>query len=100
MECVSEGRRFFVAKTGYIGVGPRNMLVGDYAFVLKGSQPPFMVRCAHRSLACLDDRIETLNSGTASRPMYLPVEKDAKAPECQNFCHEVHRITVISSVVG
>ena len=44
VECASEGRRFFVTKTGYIGVGPRNMSVGDHAFALNGSQVPFILR--------------------------------------------------------
>jgi hypothetical protein len=90
VECASEGRRFFVTKTGYIGVGPRNMLIGDYAFVLNGSRVPFILRRAHRSVDCLGDRIETLNSATAPQPTYLAAGKDAKAPDYQKVCHETH----------
>lgn len=90
VECASEGRRFFVTRAGYIGVGPRNMSTGDRAFILKGSQVPFILRKAHQSVPCLGDRIETLNSATASQPTYLPAGKDAKPPEYQQVCHEVH----------
>ncbi|PMD41775.1 hypothetical protein L207DRAFT_633096 [Hyaloscypha variabilis F] len=90
VECASAGRRFFLTKTGYIGVGPRNMARRDLAFVLKGSQVPFILRTTNRSVACMDDRIETLNSATASQLTYLPAGKDAKAPEYQKVCNDVH----------
>lgn len=91
VECASEGRRFFVTQAGYVGVGPRNMSIGDNVFVLNGSQVPFILRRAHRSVACVGDKIKTLISATASQPTYLPAGKDAKAPEYQQVCHEVHK---------
>jgi hypothetical protein len=91
MECASEGRRFFITKAGYIGVGPRNMSVGDHAFVLCGSQVPFVLRRSHQSVACRGDWIEILSSGRASQPTYLPAGKDAKAPQSQRVCSETHQ---------
>ena len=38
----------------------------------------------------MGDRIETINSATASQPTYLPAGKDAKAPEDRKACNEVH----------
>lgn len=90
VECASEGRRFFVTKTGYIGVGPRNMSIGDHAFILHGSQVPFILRSADRPVACRGDRIETLSSATGSQPTYVPAGKHAKAPDQQKVCYETH----------
>lgn len=105
VECASAGRRFFVTKRGYIGTGPRTISIGDYAFVVSGSQVPFILRRAHRSEVCYGDLIETLNSGsevgygdlietfnsaTATQSTYVPAGKDAKAPKSQENCYQTH----------
>jgi hypothetical protein len=38
------GRRFFVTKKGYLGLGPRDAKVGDRVSVLLGSDVPFILR--------------------------------------------------------
>lgn len=98
VECASEGRRFFVTRTGYIGVGPRNMSVGDHAFILHGSQVPFILRSADRAVACQGERIETMSSATASQPTYVLAGKHAKAPEQQKVCYETH--TELNYIIG
>lgn len=90
-ECASQGRRFFVTKAGYIGIGPRNMGTGDRVFVVHGSQVPFILRPANEaSRTCKNERIETLSSATASQPTYMPAGKDAKVPERKKTCNETH----------
>lgn len=91
VESASEGRRFFVTNTGYIGVGPRNMSKGDRVYVLNGSQVPFILRRGPQFPACQGHGIETLSSGTAPQRTYMPAGKDAKAQIGQKVCHEVHK---------
>jgi hypothetical protein len=38
------GRRVFVTVKGYLGLGPRDMEVGDQVFILSGSNVPFVLR--------------------------------------------------------
>lgn len=90
VECASEGRRFFITKTGYIGMGPRNISIGDHAFVLHGSQVPFILRSAEHFIECEGESVETLSSATTSQPTYVPAGKDAKAPEQRKACNETH----------
>jgi hypothetical protein len=40
------GRRFFTTKTGYIGMGPKNLTRQDAVVILKGGCLPFLVRKA------------------------------------------------------
>jgi hypothetical protein len=88
--CASAGRRFFVTKRGYIGMGPRIMSIGDYAFVISGSQVPFILRRTHGSEACYGASIETLNSAMAAQSIYTPAGKGAKAPKNQENCYRTH----------
>jgi hypothetical protein len=79
--------------------------MGDYAFVVSGSQVPFILRRAYRSEVCYGDLIETLNSGsevgygdlietlnsaTTTQSIYVPAGKDAKAPKSQENCYQTH----------
>lgn len=41
---VKEGRRFFVTKSGYMGLGPKDLRAGDEVVVLHGGDTPFLVR--------------------------------------------------------
>lgn len=93
VECASAGRRFFVTKRGYIGTGPRTISMGDYAFIVSGSQVPFILRRAYRSEVCYGDLVETLNSATAAQSIYIPAGKDAKAPKSQENCFQTHSDT-------
>ena len=38
------GRRVFTTEQGYLGLGPRDMEVGDQVFILSGSNVPFVLR--------------------------------------------------------
>jgi hypothetical protein len=39
-----QNRKFFVTREGYLGLGPREMQVGDEVYVLHGSNVPFVLR--------------------------------------------------------
>lgn len=44
------GRRFFVTKTGYMGMGPQTLKEGDAVVVLFGGQVPYVLRRADNDL--------------------------------------------------
>lgn len=90
--CASAGRRFFVTKRGYIGTGPRNIAVGDSAFVIAGSQVPFILRKSRTTDSCGGALIETLNAALSptAQPLYVRAGRDAVAPVTQKYCDETH----------
>lgn len=90
VECASAGRRFFVTKSGYIGTGPSTISTGDYAFVISGSQVPFILRSAHESRSCNGSLVETLSSARSTEPSYVAAGKDAIAPGTGETCFETH----------
>ena len=48
--CACRGRRFFVTKKGYMGMGPQNLKEGDAVVVLFGGQVPYVLRQADDDL--------------------------------------------------
>lgn len=66
------------------------MSIGDCAFILHGSQVPFILRSADQHVACQGEIIETLSSAKGSQPTYVAAGRDAKAPEQQKACYEMH----------
>ena len=55
----SQGRRFFLCESGFMGVGPPDTMVGDYVMVLKGGALPFVLRaCNEQSSTFADKTLE------------------------------------------
>ena len=46
-EQATTNRRFFVTREGYMGLGPRDMKIGDVVCILLGSQVPVVLRAVH-----------------------------------------------------
>ena len=44
LKTATASRRFFLSKSGYMGIGPRTTVVGDRVHVFKGGNVPFIVR--------------------------------------------------------
>jgi len=44
LKTATASRRFFLTKSGYMGIGPRTTVVGDKVHVFKGGNVPFIVR--------------------------------------------------------
>lgn len=96
LSCASGGRRLFVTEQGQVGVGPKNMKVGDYVFVLCGSQVPFVLRQSKRApRACQSTVPETLFRKSQQR-QYIAAGKDANEELLQTLkgeariCNRVH----------
>jgi hypothetical protein len=44
LKTATASRRFFITRTGYMGVGPKTTMPGDRLYVLKNSKVPFLTR--------------------------------------------------------
>jgi hypothetical protein len=44
LKTATASRRFFITRSGYIGIGPRTTVEGDRVYVFKGGNVPFIVR--------------------------------------------------------
>ncbi|KAF2493461.1 HET-domain-containing protein [Lophium mytilinum] len=44
IDLVTSNRRFFITRTGYLGLGPEDMEVGDSVYVINGSNVPLVLR--------------------------------------------------------
>ncbi|KAI5917018.1 heterokaryon incompatibility protein-domain-containing protein [Camillea tinctor] len=88
VECASGGRRFFVTRRGYLGVGPAGMAAGDQVFLLCGSQVPFVLRDDPRVRACRGAKLETLFSN--AEQTYIEAGKGAKQMKAETTCHSSH----------
>ena len=65
LKTATASRRFFLTKSGYMGIGPRTTVVGDRVYVFKGGNIPFIVR---------EDRLVTADSDEdVSGPSDTPV---------------------------
>jgi hypothetical protein len=62
VECASEGRKFFIASKGYMGIGPGSLMKGDWVFVFLGSRVPLILRRAPKLSRCHNGEVETLVS--------------------------------------
>ncbi|KAK8036428.1 hypothetical protein PG991_001565 [Apiospora marii] len=96
LSCASGGRRLFVTDQGRVGIGPKNMEIGDDVFALCGSQVPFVLRQSKRSpRACQGAIPETLFRKSQQR-QYIAAGKDASEELLQTLkgeariCNQAH----------
>jgi hypothetical protein len=68
IELATIRRRFFITETGYIGLGPAGMRVGDQLYILLGGHTPFILRQKPLSIV--------RGGGT---PILLPFESESAA---------------------
>lgn len=96
LSCAAGGRRLYVTDQGQVGIGPKNMKIGDDVFVLCGSQVPFVLRQSKRApRACQGAMPETLFRKSQQR-QYIAAGKAANEELLQTLkgeariCNRVH----------
>ncbi|PQE04934.1 heterokaryon incompatibility protein [Rutstroemia sp. NJR-2017a BBW] len=52
IELETSRRRFFITKSGYMGLGPAGMQVRDHVYILLGGNAPFILRQKSFSIVC------------------------------------------------
>ncbi|KAK8043784.1 hypothetical protein PG994_012622 [Apiospora phragmitis] len=96
LSCASGGRRFFVTDQGHMGIGPKDMTIGDDLFILCGSQVPFVLRQSlQKPRACQSSVPETLFKKN-QKQQYIPAGRGANEETLQALrgdtgtCNQVH----------
>ncbi|KAK6863649.1 hypothetical protein PG995_000177 [Apiospora arundinis] len=97
LSCAAGGRRFFITEEEHIGIGPKDMQVGDSVAIICGSQVPFVLRPSPRKpRACQNAVSETLF--TKNQPQHwISAGRDANEEMLQTLkgedsrlCNRVH----------
>ncbi|KAK3983898.1 heterokaryon incompatibility protein-domain-containing protein [Cladorrhinum sp. PSN332] len=86
------GRRFFITRKGYIGLGPQDTNPGDSLSVVSGSTVPFILRKLRHPITCIDAAVETLIGSDDQMTQAAAREMGgSRQPRGRRVCNAEHR---------
>ncbi|KAK0619562.1 heterokaryon incompatibility protein-domain-containing protein [Immersiella caudata] len=91
MEYTASGRRFFITKDGYMGLGPPDIAPGDVIHIVAASRVPFVFRPTVNKPTCEETFVDTLVRGKMEQT-YIPAGPGQKRLTInEEYCNVTHR---------